>query len=166
MRLRTSICSGFTLVESMIAAAISVLFLSSVFVMNISSMDTIRCAKESVAASQLLQQRIESLRIANWQEITSATWLAANTLSANAAGTDALKNLSETLMLVPYGSATVGNTTLTRTSGGTTIVSQNPALLSESAIKVIWTADYTGAPGNRAVSRQIVAILAKGGVAK
>ena len=131
MHLRISNCSGFTLVESMIAAAISVLFLSSVFVMNISSMDTIRCAKESVAASQLLQQRIESLRIANWQEITSATWLAANTLSANAAGTDALKNLSETLMLVPYGSATVGNTTLTRTSGGTTIVGENPALLSE-----------------------------------
>ena len=150
----------------MIAAAISVLFLSSIFVMNISSMDTIRCAKESVAASQLLQQRIESLRIANWQEITSAPWLAANTLSANAAGTDVLKNLSETLTLVPYGSATVGNTTLTRTSGGTMIVSQNPALLSENAIKAIWTADYTGAPGNRAVSRQIVAILAKGGVAK
>ena len=158
--------AGFTLVESTIAVAISILFLSSVFVLNISSMDTIRCAKESVASSQVLQQRIESLRIANWQQITSATWLAANTMNAAAAGADVLKSLSETLTLVPYGSANVGNTKLTRTSTGTTIVSQNPALLSENAIKVIWTVDFTGAPNNRAVSRQIVAILAKGGVAK
>ena len=79
--------------------------------MNISSMDTIRCSKESVAASQVLQQRIESLRIANWQEITSASWLAANTLNADAAGSDVLKDLTETVTLVPYDSANTGNTT-------------------------------------------------------
>jgi len=39
-------------------------------------------------------------------------------------------------------------------------------LLQENAIKIIWTVSYTGAPNNRSVSRQIVAILAKGGVAR
>ncbi len=158
--------AGFSLVESAIAVAISVLFLSSVFTMNIAALDSIRGSKESVAASQVLQQRIESLRIANWQQITSATWLAANSLNTSAAGADVLKNLSETLTLVPYGSGNVGNTQLVRNSAGTTIVNQNAGLLTENAVKAIWTANYTGAPNNRPISRQIVAILAKGGVAK
>ncbi|MEO8045588.1 MAG: hypothetical protein ABI674_11845 [Spartobacteria bacterium] len=157
---------GFSLVESSIAVAISVLFLSSVFTMNISAVDSIRCSKESVAASQVLQQRIESLRIANWQQITTASWLAANSLNTSAAGADVLRNLTETLTLVPYGSANVGNTQLVRNSLGTSIVNQNAGLLTENAVKAIWTVTYTGAPNNRAVSRQIVAILAKGGVAK
>ena len=106
------------------------------------------------------------MRIANWQEITDADWISANLLNANAPGSDQLKNLSETLTLVPYGSSTVGNTQLVRTGNATTIVSRNAALLTENAIKVIWTVNYTGAPNNRATSRLIVAILAKGGVAK
>lgn len=167
MRLsKSSPATAFSLVESTIAIAISVLFLSSVFAMNLSALDSIRGAKESVASSQVLQQRIESLRIANWQQITSASWLAANTMNANAAGAEILKNLSETLVLVPYSSATVGNTTLTRTNNSTSIVSQNAALLTENAVKVIWTLNFTGAPNSRQISRQIVAILAKGGVAK
>ena len=165
MRLHDSISSGFTLVESIIAIGFSVLFLGSVFTMNISSMEAIRCAKESTSAGQVLQQRIESLRIANWQEVTSTSWLTANILNADALGAAPLKDLSETLTLVPYGSITVGNTTLKRTGGQATVVNSIP-LLTENAIKVIWTLDYTGAPNNHAVTRQIVAILAKGGVAK
>ena len=168
MRLHQKASSaGFSLVEGSIAVGISVLFLSSVFTMNISAVDSIRGSKESVAASQVLQQRIESLRIANWQEITTASWLAANSLNTSAAGSDVLKNLSETLTLEPYGSANVGNTQLVRNSSGiVSIVTQNAGLLTENAIKAIWTVDYTGAPNNRPVTRQIVAILAKGGVAK
>jgi hypothetical protein len=165
MRLRNSTSTGFTLIESVIAVAFSVLFLGSVFTMNISSMEAIRCAKESTTAGQVLQQRIESLRIANWQEITSTSWLTANILNADALGAASLKNLSETLTLVPYGSVTVGNTTLRRIGGQATVVNSIP-LLTENAIKVIWTLDYTGAPNNHAIARQIVAILAKGGVAK
>ncbi len=167
MRLNAhSSSAGFSLIESTIAVAISVMFLSSLFTMNISAIDTIRGAKESVGASQVLQQRIESLRIANWQEVTSASWLVANTMNTAAAGSELLQNLTETLTLVPYGSTTVGNTKLVRTGAGTTIVSQNSGLLTENAVKVIWTLDYTGAPNKRPVSRQIVAILGKGGVAK
>ena len=38
--------------------------------------------------------------------------------------------------------------------------------MTENAVKIIWTAAFTGAPNNHPSSRQIVAILAKGGVAK
>lgn len=167
MRLKPySAAAGFSLIESTIAAAISALFLSSVFALNISTMETIRCAKESIGASQVLQQRMESLRIANWQEVTDADWVKANLFNTDALGSEPLRNLSETLTLVPYGSTNLGNTQFTRTRSGTTIVNRNSGLLTENAVKVIWTANYTGAPNDRAVTRQLVAILAKGGVAK
>jgi uncharacterized protein (TIGR02598 family) len=158
--------SGFTLVEAMVAAAISAIFLSSLFAMNLGSMEAIRSAKESTAASQALQQRMESMRIANWHEVTDAAWLRDNLLNTAVPGGEQLKNLVETVTLVPYGSASVGNTQLSRTHGVVTIANQNSNLLAENAVKVIWTANYTGAPNDHAATRQIVAILAKGGVAK
>jgi len=158
--------SGFALVECTIATAISALFLGSLFLMNSSAMDTIQMARQSACASQVLQQRVESMRIANWHQVTDANWLLTNLLSSDAPGSNELKDMSETMTLVPYGSSTVGNTQLTRASGTVSIVSNNTALLGENALKIIWTVNYTAAPNNHIISRQIVAILAKGGVAK
>jgi Tfp pilus assembly protein PilV len=158
--------SGYTMIETIIAAAIAATFLSSLFTMNVATMDTIRCAKESIAASQILQQRMESMRIANWHEATDANWLHDNLLNTDALGSTPLRNLVETLILTPYGSLNAGNTQLTRSNGTATIINQNTTLLEENAVKIIWTVSYTGAPNSRAASHQIVAILAKGGVAK
>ena len=158
--------AGFALIECTIATAVSALFLGSLFLLNSSAMDTIQMARESACASQVLQQRIEAMRIANWHQVTDANWLLNNLLNSDASGASQLANMSETLTLVPYGSSTVGNTQLTRTSGSVSIVANNSALLGENAVKIIWTVNYTAAPNNRTISRQIVAILAKGGVAK
>lgn len=158
--------SGTTLIEATIAACTSALFLSSLFAMNMTAMKTIRTAREAASASQVLQQRIESMRIANWHQITNADWVNNNLLSSNAAGSEGLKQMSETLTLIPYGSSTVGNTQLVRTAGATTIVNRNSALLGESALKVIWTVVYNGGGNAQSTTRQTVAILAKGGVAK
>ncbi|MDP9254613.1 MAG: hypothetical protein M3O66_06735 [Verrucomicrobiota bacterium] len=157
---------GTTLVEAMIAAAISALFLGSLFAMNTSSMATIKMSRDVACASQVLQQRIESLRIANWHQITDAVWLCDNILNVDAAGAGQLKDASETITLIPYGSSTSGNTKLTRAGSLATIVNLNNALLAENALKVIWAVTYTGTPNNRSTTRQTVAILAKGGVAK
>ena len=157
---------GFALIECTIATGISALFLSTLFLMNSSAMDTIQMARESACASQILQQRVESMRIANWHQVTDANWLLTNLLNNDAPGANQLKNISETVTLVPYGSSTVGNTQLSRTNGSVSITSTNAALLGENAVKIIWTVNYIAAPNDRTISRQIVAILAKGGVAK
>ena len=158
--------TAFALIECTIATAVSALFLGSLFLVNSSAMDTIQMAREAACASQVLQQRIEAMRIANWHQVTDASWLVTNLVNSDAPGASQLKNMSETLTLVPYGSSTVGNTQLTRTNGVVSIASNNSALLGENAIKIIWTVNYTAAPNDRVISRQIVAILAKGGVAK
>ncbi len=156
-----------TLIEVSIAMAISALFLGSLFTMNSSSMQTVKMAREAACASQILQQRVEALRIANWHQITDATWLKNNIMNTDVAGADSLKDESETLTLIPYGSSTPGNTQLTRNQGATcVIVNRNDALLMENAIKVLLQVNFSGAPNTRPVTRQTVAILAKGGVAK
>ena len=157
---------GSTLIESAIAAAVCALFLGSLFTVNTSTMGSIKMARETACASQVLQQRIEAMRIANWHQITDASWIRQNLLNTDAAGSNGLKNVSETLTLIPYGTSSTNTTQLRRANAVTTITTQNPSLLTESAVKVIWTVNFTGAPNDRASSRQIVAILAKGGVAK
>ena len=158
--------NGSTLIESAIAASICALFLGSLFAMNTSTMGTIKMARETAWASQILQQRVEAMRIANWHQITDADWIQANLLNADAPGSSGLKNLSETLTLTPYGSASTATTALTRTSGSCTITSRNSSLLTENAVQVVWTVNFTGSPNDRASSRQTLAIVAKGGVAK
>ncbi len=105
------------------------------------------------------------MRIANWHQVTDPDWISTNLLNSDAAGGDGLKQIKETLTLVPYGSATVGNTQIVRT-GNTTQIVNRAALLAENAMKVIWTVEYNGGINSQAISRQTVAILAKGGVAK
>lgn len=158
--------SGVTLVECTVAVAICALFLSSLFVLNTSAMETLRLARETACASQILQQRIESLRIANWHQVTDATWLQSNLLNVDAPGASELKNLTETVTLTPYGSSSTSYTQLNRVNGQASIVTNNTSLLLENAVEVVWTANYTIAPSDRPVSRRVVAILAKGGVAK
>jgi hypothetical protein len=158
--------SGTSLIEATVAACTSALFLGSLFTMNMTGMKTIRTAREASSASQVLQQRVESMRIANWHQVTDANWLRDSLLNVDAAGSNGLKTMTETLTLEPYGSDSVGNTQIVRMGGTTQIVNRNDALLTESAMKVIWTVNYSGGINSTATTRQTVAILAKGGVAK
>lgn len=158
--------AGGTLIEASIAAATSALFLGSLFTANMTAMKAIRTSREAGCASQVLQQRVESMRIANWHQITDPDWASANLLGSEAAGHDGLNQMTETLTLVPYGSATENNTQLVRSGGTTTIVNRNDELLAENAVKVIWTVVYSGGINGQVTTRQTVAILAKGGVAK
>jgi type II secretory pathway pseudopilin PulG len=157
---------GSTLIEATIAAAICALFLGSLFTLNTSTMQSIKMAREAACASQVLQQRVEGMRIANWHQVTGADWLQANLLNSDAPGSNGLKNLSETLVLTPYNGTTTTSTQLTRSGGSSRVVTRNTSLLTENAMKIIWTINFIGAPNERAATRQTVAILAKGGVAK
>lgn len=157
--------SAVTLIESTVATAIAAIFLGSLFTINTSAMQTVKIAREAASASQVLQQRVESMRIANWHQITDAAWLRDSLMNTDAPGTNALKSPSEQLTIVPYGSSTTGNIQLIRSNGATTIINSTP-LLTENAIKVIWSVTYSGTPRNRSITRQLTTILAKGGVAK
>ena len=157
---------GTTLLETSIAACTAAMFLGTLFTMNMTAMKAVRTAREAASASQVLQQRVEAMRIANWHQITNPDWVSGNLMNTSAAGTDGLKQVSETLTLVPYGSTSTGNTKIVRSGGSTQVENRNTNLLTENALKVIWTVTYSGGINAQPTTRQTVAILAKGGVAK
>lgn len=156
---------GATIVEASISACTAVFFLATLFTMNMSAMQAVRTARQATSASQVLQQRVETLRIANWQQVTNPAWLRDNLLNQEASGSEGLPLLSESLILVPYNSMATGSTTIVRTAGSTQIQSQ-AQLLTEHAVKVIWRVVYSTGPKTQPTTRETVAILAKGGVAK
>src|SRR3954469_10089561 len=115
-----SSAQGTTLIEVVVATGLVAVFLGSLFTMNAASMGTIQMAKQSAAASQVLQQRVESLRIANWHQVTDPDWVRADSrspLSANIAGSESLKEVTETLTLEPFEGSSTGATQIVRTGG-------------------------------------------------
>jgi prepilin-type N-terminal cleavage/methylation domain-containing protein len=65
--------SGVTLVETMIAAAIIAIFFATIFELNAVCLRYIDASKESVAALQGVQDRVEVLRNLAFTDLTNAT---------------------------------------------------------------------------------------------
>jgi hypothetical protein len=65
------------MVEVLVAALLIFLALTGILSMNTRSIHLLRATKHAVASSQMLQQRIETIRDKPWPEISNATALAA-----------------------------------------------------------------------------------------
>jgi prepilin-type N-terminal cleavage/methylation domain-containing protein len=156
---------GFTLTESLIATAIVALLMGGAFAVSTQSILMIRMSNEQSSASQVLQQRIEQLRVANWSRVTDPAWLRDNTLSQDAPGSNTLPLLSETVCIKPYGTSTPTNT-FTRTNGLATTGAANVSLLAQDSVQVTWILSWTGAPTSHNNNRLAAVVLSKGGVAK
>jgi hypothetical protein len=158
--------AGISLLENMFACATITLFLSGVFTLNGTCLSLLRQAKDHASASQVLQQRVEQLRIANWQRITDPTWLRDNVLNQDADGSSYLKNAAESLLVEPYGSSSINKNQFNRRNGAASSGMGNTSLIGETAVKVTWTVTWSGLPAGVTHMRQEVAILGLGGVAK
>lgn len=157
---------GFSLLENIFACAVICLFLAGTFTANSESMSVLRMGRDEAGASQVLQQRIEQLRIANWQAITHPSWIRDNILNKDADGSVNLQGVVESVSITPYNGLTTAPNQFTRTSGAAAANGMNLSLLAESAIKVTWSVTWSGLPKGRIHTRQNVAILGLGGVAK
>ena len=68
--------SGVSMIEVLVAALLIFLSLGGILSMNARSIHVLRSTRQAVASSQMLQQRIESIRNRPWPEISNATALA------------------------------------------------------------------------------------------
>jgi type II secretory pathway pseudopilin PulG len=157
---------GFTLLDSVLACGILALALGAVFTVSSHALQTLRLAKDETVASQVLQQRLEQLRIANWQRVSDPTWIRDNILNVEADGAFGLNALKETVTITPYNSATAGSNVFTRQNYLAAAAAGNTDLLAERTVRILWALDWKGVPKNRPHRRESVIILAKGGVAK
>ena len=67
--------AGFTLAETMVGAAVAVVGMAAVAVLNQAHLRYVQSARQSNAATLALQERVEQMRLADWRKITDPTYL-------------------------------------------------------------------------------------------
>ncbi len=127
------------MLEAGVAGAVVTIFLASLFVLNSDMMHLLRAATETANASQDLQQRVEQVRLANWNQITDPNWVQTTLFNTKTDASINLPGLTETLTVTAYtspSSTSVASVpppfTVTRNADGTCSVS--PAGYSATAM--------------------------------
>jgi hypothetical protein len=159
LRKRRSV-AGFAFAEAMVAAAVAVIALGGFYASTQQAGRVLRLGKETVSASELLQQRIEALRYAPpWSNVTTAAGIASVVAAPTGIAAN-FSNVTETYTVSDYPS---GSTlTVTRTPSGT-FTNNGVDLSATSCVKVTVTATWTGI-GNIQRTRQLSTIMSKGGL--
>jgi type II secretory pathway pseudopilin PulG len=160
---------GFTLLDALVACGIMAFSLAAVTSTHGWCLKTLRATHDESAASQVLQQRVEQLRIANWQRVTSPTWIRDNILNVAADGAYMLPNLSEAIKIEAINSSAT-TPPVNKFTRANYLAAADPANVStmvfENTAKITWTISWNGVPIEKTRTREMVFILAKGGVAK
>ena len=169
--------AGFTVMEAGVAGAVITVFLTSLFALNSNIMHLLRSAAEAASASQDLQQRVETVRLSNWNQITDPNWVQANLLANKTDASVNLPGLSETLTVTPYlspASAPMAGTTpppFTVTRNADNTVTVNPPGYTATAalgqqemvrvdLSVYWPSIY------RSRTRSLTTLVSRWGISK
>src|SRR5437867_1291604 len=67
--------AAFSLMECMIATAVSLIGLGSLMTLNSHQFRVLQSSHETNAGTLCLQERVEALRIATWRQLTDPTYL-------------------------------------------------------------------------------------------
>lgn len=153
--------AAFTLSETMMSIAVTAISLAAFFAATSQAVRIVRSGKEIAAASQILQQRIETFRYAPpWSRATTPEGVASMVKNA-AAAPSSFPEAAETFTVAPYpagGEALV----VTRNSDGT-VTSSGPSLIAEKCVQIRATVTWTGVGGVKR-TREMSTILTKGGL--
>jgi type II secretory pathway pseudopilin PulG len=154
--------SGFTLVETVVALAVSVSAMAAFFASAGEAIRVLKIGKETASASRLLQQRTEALRANKlWSNITTVTSF--TRLVSNAAaiypGFPAATETYTVSAYPPDGTSF----TVTRNAGGTISTSGAPLPASQRCVKIRAQISWTGV-GKLSRNRTQATLLAKGGI--
>lgn len=159
--------AGFTLLETSVATMMVGSFVAMLMVMTSNVLGLLRTCKDDVSASQALQQRVEEMRIANWEQITDANYIKTDLLAADTGSTKSITKAVETITISAYPKKTgVTDVKVIRQNGATTVVSANPALIDERMVRVDMELKWQGFPKMRQRVRAATALIAKGGISK
>ena|ERR1700730_10954854 len=165
--------SGFTLVEVVCAATLLVLFISAIFTVNQKVLASLKAQKETLAATQTFQERIEQIRSSidgsppqAFSNITDINWLKANIYNADTQSIGTLApSAAEIITLSIYPPDGSASSQLTRANGTVTIDSNNAniptvAKLVRMDFQLAWTSS-----NGRSRLRRTSTVLGKGNIA-
>jgi hypothetical protein len=159
---------GAAIAEALAAAMIIGLFMGGLFQMNALNVRTMRSGRETVAASFVLQERVDQIRNTTWANVSNAAYLE-NLLDTSAASSGNLPQLSEQITISAYPVATPAPTSavVTRAASGTTnIVSSNADLAKQRMVRADVAITWQSTTGSKTRTRTLSTIIAEGGIVR
>ena len=132
---RLARCAAFSLVEVVVSFGILGLVIGSVFAAFSLGFASIRLTQENMRASQILTEKMETIRLYTWSQINTAGFIPTNFTAALNTGTNGSTNL------VFSGTMTIGSAAVTD------LYSNN---VKQVAVTVTWT--NTGVARQRSMS--------------
>ena len=161
--------SGIALLETSFAVAIVALFLTALFTANSRALSLLRSTKDSVEAHQAVRDRLEKLRSATWDSITSTDYIANTVLASNGNVFPPLKGSTITVSVTafPPGKLLPASPILVQrgTSGTVSIPAPGDGNMRlEDAVRVEVTTTWPSRGGGTR-TRQAFTVVSKNGIA-
>jgi hypothetical protein len=156
------------IVEALAAAMIIGLFMGGLFQMNALNLRTMRAGKETVAASLVLQERLDQVRNTTWANASQSAYLR-TILNSPAASASVLPQLTEqiTVSAYPATSPMPTSAVVTRAANGSTaIVSSNADLSKLRTVRADVTISWRSSPRAKTRTRTLSTIIAEGGITR
>ncbi len=70
--------AGFSVVEVMVAVGVAAVFFTGIYTTLALSFDLVRITRENLRATQILQQKTETIRLYNWTQVSSNSFIPTN----------------------------------------------------------------------------------------
>jgi type II secretory pathway pseudopilin PulG len=160
------------LVELMIAVAVCSFGFAGLSALSMHCRRLVAAQRETVAAGQLIQERLEQVRSAGWNRLTSANTLRDQVLGTPCSHADLLGGAREWITVTPYPAPSPAPVPLRveRTAGGTAQIVSDPgngfSLRRLTAVRVDIKVQWNSRQAQRTRNREISTIVAVGGVLK
>lgn len=165
-RLRTG-GAGFTLAEAVITVMVSAISLASVMVLNAQQLRLVRSTKESNGASLALQNRVEQMRVASWNNLTNGSYLTGSLLSSLPAGASNLANYTETVTVGPWPDNSAVSKLVVKKigTGQASIVQSSTGMASQRQARVDVVVGWSSIDGRKR-ERSYATIISNGGITR
>ena len=158
---------AFTIPEAVVAVAVIMLALGAVMQWNGQQLKMVKSARQSNAATLSLGERIEQLRIANWKQITDATYLRDTYYASQPKSMGPLDRTVEKITVTSYPDPTVTTPLIVQKTGSGTgqVLSNGAALDSERLARVDLSLAWVGTDGRDRL-RESSTIITNGGISR
>lgn len=156
----SGLTKAFALLESVIGMALVSVTLSCVFAANSHLLGLLRQGKESTFATQMIQERVDTLRGALWDQITDPAKLSQILTPTTVSATN-LRGATETITVEPLVNTTNVKGQCVRVPAGT-VSSSGSVLTNRQSVKV--TVSVAWNSRNHTRVRAATTVLTNGGI--
>ena len=159
--------SGFSLVEAVVSMAIGSMAVGGAMLLNAHQLRLVKSTRESSAAIQTIQERIEDLRNANWKQITDPAYLSGTYFTKFPKSVAPLDRYWEKITVSAWPDPSVCNKLIVEKSQRTSalVLLSGAGLADRSLARVDVQLTWVG-KDRRARTREMSTVISNGGISR